>query len=67
MRFEDETFLVGHDSDPLDPSEIRPEDLQVVCLSCLIERHPAVGRGMDVAKETGESALVDGEWLEKPR
>jgi len=44
MRFEDETFLVGHDSDPLDPAEIRPEDLRIVCLSCLIERYPGDGR-----------------------
>jgi hypothetical protein len=62
MRFEDETFVVGHDSDPLDPAEIRPEDLKVVCLSCLIERHPVVGRGMDLAREGGVACYSEGAW-----
>ena len=62
---EDEGFLIGETY--VDPVEQRWQDLVVVCLDCLLERHPAVGRGMDFAKETGESALVDGEWLEQPR
>jgi hypothetical protein len=55
------------------PRDTHPHDVQgleVVCLHCLINDHPEIGRGMDIARAAfsgGDEAGVagvgdDGEW-----
>ena len=40
-----------------------PPGLSLVCLACLIEDEPDIGRGMDIAREHGLAELDDdGEW-----
>jgi hypothetical protein len=34
----------------------------VICLDCLLELQPRLGRGLDVAKEHGTAYCIDGEW-----
>jgi hypothetical protein len=35
-----------------------------VCLDCLIDDHPELGRGLDIAREYGVADLDDsGEWV----
>jgi hypothetical protein len=44
------------ESDPL-------HDSQLVCLHCLLEEGPELGRGLDLAREFGEAVLdEDGAW-----
>jgi excisionase family DNA binding protein len=38
------------------------DDFTPVCERCLLERHPGLGRGMDLAREWGEAQLVEGNW-----
>jgi hypothetical protein len=33
-----------------------------ICLDCLLELQPGLGRGLDVAKEHGTAYCIDGEW-----
>ena len=61
----DSGFSVLFDDAP-EPDEVRgPEDPRVswVCMACLIEAHPEVGRGLDLARQFGAADLVDGEWV----
>ena len=44
------------------PSEA-PPGITLVCLDCLIDEHPEIGRGLDIAREHGAAALEDGEWV----
>ena len=38
--------------------------IDFVCLHCLIEDHPEIGRGLDIAREYGVADLDDGgEWV----
>ena len=37
--------------------------IQWICLHCLIDENPELGRGLDVAKEWGAADLEDGEWV----
>jgi hypothetical protein len=49
---------------PSDPEELRRRSHRV-CLRCLIDKHPEVGRGLDLARARGGWAERDpdtGEW-----
>jgi hypothetical protein len=49
--------------DELDTEGQRPA-LSIVCLHCLLEDHPEIGRGLDIAREYGVADLDDdGEWV----
>lgn len=48
------------------PDEHELEEFHVVCLDCLIDQHPEVGAGMDIAKRAGSSRFVEGHgWMEE--
>jgi hypothetical protein len=37
--------------------------IELVCLHCLLDDHPEIGRGLDIAREYGVADLGDdGEW-----
>jgi hypothetical protein len=36
-----------------------------ICLDCLLELQPGLGRGLDIAKQHGIAYRVDGEWREE--
>jgi hypothetical protein len=48
----------------LELPEIPDERLITVCLHCLINRHPDLGAGLDLARQTGRAIRNggDGEW-----
>lgn len=54
-------------SDAPDPDEVHgPDDLRIslVCLHCLIDDDPELGRGLDIAREYGVADLDEnGEWV----
>ena len=53
-------------SDAPDPDEVRPDDprITLVHLSCLVDDHPELGRGLDIAREYGVADLgEDGGWM----
>ena len=55
-------------SDAPDPEELdergRHPDVAIVCLGCLIDHNPEIGRGLDLAREYGVADLDDdGEWV----
>lgn len=58
------TVLFADAPDPadVDEHEMHPA-ISFVCLHCLIDQHPEVGRGLDVARENGAADLIDGEWV----
>jgi hypothetical protein len=37
-----------------------------VCVDCLLDTHPRLGRGLDVALEHGGAAWEDGRWVPAP-
>jgi len=39
---------------------------QTFCLRCLIDEHPELGCGLDLALEYGAAAKVDGRWEADP-
>ena len=44
--------------------ESLPEGITLVCLHCLINDHPEIGRGLDLAREYGVADLDDNdEWV----
>jgi|SRR6478672_6718924 len=60
----DSGFTVLFDDAP-DPDEIGEDDPRIEwwCLHCLINEHPEVGRGLDIAREHLVADLDDaGEW-----
>ena len=47
-----------HDGDEL------PAGTSLVCLGCLLDDHPGLGRALDIAREYGVADLdEDGEWV----
>jgi hypothetical protein len=53
--------------DPDDlPEDVKPGDgtgIDVMCLHCLIEEHPELGRGMDIALRQGLAEFDEhGDW-----
>jgi hypothetical protein len=50
--------------DAPDPDELEgPEDprISLVCLNCLLDDHPELGRGLDLAREYGVADLDDND------
>jgi hypothetical protein len=37
-----------------------------VCVECLLDEHPQLGKGLDVALEHRGAEWVDGEWVAAP-
>lgn len=63
LHFEGGGFTVFDDSVVVeDPERYSIDDFSVVCEACLIDQWPELGRGLDVARECGESRLVAGSW-----
>ena len=49
--------------DDADASEL-PPGITLVCMHCLINDNPEIGRGLDIAREYGVADLDDnGEWI----
>ena len=53
------------DGAPDDPTGADDDAFATICLHCLIDMHPEVGRGLDVATQLGAARLVHGAW--RPR
>jgi hypothetical protein len=61
--WENDGFMVLDDRAPEEAADIDRKDLTVVCLDCLIDRHPAIARGMDIACHGGGLARYsEGAW-----
>jgi hypothetical protein len=59
----DSGFMVVLDDVPA-AEDLSGDELSVpVCLGCLVEEHPEVGRGLDLAREHGEIAWGDDGWV----
>lgn len=65
----DSGFTVLFDDAP-DPEDVPvsgdrlPPGITLVCLHCLVEDHPEVGRGLEIAREYGVADLDDdGKWV----
>ena len=55
-------------ADAPDPDELdeqgRHPDVTIVCLGCLVDDHPEIGRGLDLAREYGVADLdKNGAWV----
>ena len=58
-------------SDALDPESLPetnpdelPEGITLVCMNCLLDDHPELGRGLDLAREHGVADLDENdEWI----
>ena len=49
--------------DPASEGEL-PPGITLVCLHCLIDDHPEIGRGLDIAREYGVANLDENdEWV----
>jgi hypothetical protein len=47
-----------------DAGDDPPEGITVVCLHCLLDDHPEIGRGLDIAREYGVADLDEnGVWV----
>jgi hypothetical protein len=47
-----------------DDGDELPEGITVVCLCCLLDDNPEIGRGLDIAREYGVADLDEnGEWI----
>jgi hypothetical protein len=63
----DSGFTVLFDDAP-DPEELDEKGqhpaVGIVCMNCLIDDNPEIGRGLDIAREYGVADLDDdGEWV----
>ena len=64
----DSGFTVLFDDAP-DPDDLPdegelPEGISLVCLNCLLDDHPELGRGLDLAREYGVADLDENdEWV----
>jgi hypothetical protein len=60
----DSTVLFDDVPDPEEVEGVEHPAISFVCLNCLIEDHPGIGRGLDVAREYGVADLDEnGEWV----
>jgi hypothetical protein len=61
----DSGFTVIFDDAPdVEELDVEDEGSALVCLSCLIDDHPEIGRGLDIAREYGVSDPDEhGEWV----
>jgi len=60
----DSGFTVLFDDAP-DPDDVAADDerLSWVCLHCIIDEHPEIGRGLDLARQHGAADRKTGEWI----
>lgn len=61
----DSGFTVLFDDAP-DPDDVgvRHPAISWVCVDCLLQDHPEIGRGLDIAREYGVADLDEsGEWV----
>ena len=62
----DSGFTVLFDDAP-DPDEVHGTDdprISLVCLHCLLDDHPEIGRGLDIARQYGVADLDENdEWV----
>jgi hypothetical protein len=59
----DSGFTVLLSDAPERPEDADDDDMETMCLHCLIEDHPEVGRGLDLAKKKGHAdRSEDGTW-----
>jgi hypothetical protein len=59
-------FADAPDPEELDeaPDDELPPGLTLVCLQCLVDDHPEIGRGLDIAREHGVADLDEsGVWI----
>lgn len=57
-------FEDAPDPEELPDTEGLPLGITLVCLDCLLDDHPEIGRGLDIAREYGVADLDDqGEWV----
>jgi hypothetical protein len=57
------TVLFADAPDPDEVEGMEHPGISLVCLHCLIDDHPEIGRGLDIAREYGAADLEDGEWV----
>jgi hypothetical protein len=58
------TIIFEDAPDPEELEEIDGEGSELVCLRCLIDDHPEIGRGLDLAREHGVANLDEnGAWV----
>ena len=43
--------------------EADDHDSELVCMHCLVDEHPELGRGLDLARELGVVVLQDDKWV----
>jgi hypothetical protein len=62
----DSGFVLLFDDAP-DPDDVRnplrDRRIDWLCLHCLIEEYPEIGRGLDLARQHGAADLIDGDWV----
>ncbi len=61
-------FNDAPDPEDLDSADVPkgelPPGITLVCLHCLINAHPEIGRGLDIAREHGVADLGENdEWI----
>jgi hypothetical protein len=58
------TIIYQDAPDPEEVEQIDGEGSELVCLRCLIDEHPELARGLDLAREHGAADLKsDGAWI----
>lgn len=60
---EDGGYLLFDADVPANPDEIDEDEVTVLCLGCVVDRHPEAGVGMDLAKRHGEAWLEGESWV----
>jgi hypothetical protein len=53
------TLVLDHDRSD---DETDMDEYAFVCLHCLIDEHPELGRAIDLAKRTGSAYRINGSW-----
>lgn len=62
----DAGFMLLYDDAPEHGSELAEDDerVRLICLDCLLDEQPGIGRGLDLARRHGTADLTDdGEWI----
>ena len=58
----DPGFLCLSDRAPEVPDDSTLDTLTTICLHCLIDEHPEIGEGLDLARANGTALLDDEGW-----
>jgi len=62
----DSGFTLLHGDAPDDPGDLADNDerLRTVCINCLLDENPGIGRGLDLARQHGSADLdPDTGWV----